>query len=144
MVVTEDVAISGHETYQGVTVYVDAPAGAFPEGTALNIRPVVQEAAPLSLLDTITGTEAAEATAEDVAQAVADAMEDVEEIDPLSMVAFDITFTDADGNELQPADGHTVSVRFEVEAASNLITEETGTLQVYHVETDENKAPVSA
>ena len=99
---------------------------------------------PLSFLDTITGTEAAEATAEDVAQAVADAMEDVEEIDPLSMVAFDITFTDADGNELQPAGGHTVSVRFEVAASSGLVTEETSALQVYHVETDEAKAPVSA
>ena len=41
--------ISGQESYQGVTVYVDAPAGAFPEGTELKIRPVVQEAAPLSL-----------------------------------------------------------------------------------------------
>ena len=143
VVVTEDVAISGHETYQGVTVYVDAPAGAFPEGTVLNIRPVVQEAAPLSFLDTITGTEAAEASAQNVAQAVADAM-DVEEVDPMGMVAFDITFTDAEGNELQPADGHTVSVRFEVEAASDLVTEETSALQVYHVETDEANIPVSA
>ena len=79
-----------------------------------------------------------------MAQAVADAMEGVEEVDPMSMVAFDITFTDADGNELQPADGHTVSVRFEVASSSGLVTDETSALQVYHVETDEAKAPVSA
>ena len=141
VVVTEDAitgpAIEGEMEYNGVTVRVYAPENAFPEGTVLNIRPVVQEAAPLNL----DAAETADTSAEEVAQAVADAME-TEEADPMSMVAFDITFTDAEGNELQPTEA--VSVQFDVAASSDLITEETGALQVYHVETDEDKAPVSA
>lgn len=140
-VVVEDAvtgpAIEDEMEYNGVTVYVYAPENAFPEGTVLNIRPVVQAAAPLSL----DAAETADTSAEDVAQAVADAMQ-AEEVDPMSMVAFDITFTDAEGNELQPTEA--VSVQFDVAASSDLITEETGALQVYHVETDEDKAPVSA
>ena len=135
--------ISGQESYQGVTVYVDAPTGAFPEGTELKIRPVVQEAAPLSLFSTLAGTEPAAASAAEVETAVAEAME-AEPEEPLNMVAFDITFVDAEGNELQPAGGQTVSVRFEVEASSGLVSEETGALQVFHVETDGDKNVTSA
>ena len=122
---------------------MDAPAGAFPEGTELKIRPVVQEAAPLSLFSTLAGTEPAVASAAEVETAVAEAME-AEPEEPLNMVAFDITFVDAEGNELQPAGGQTVSVRFEVEASSGLVSEETGALQVFHVETDGDKNVTSA
>ena len=107
-------AIEGRETYDGVTVCVSAPEGAFPEGTTLEIVPV---------------------TAEEVAAAVAAADERAE-----TLVAFDITFRDAEGSELQPADGYTVSVTFEM--ARPELAEEAD-LQVYHV-AEETAEPVSA
>ena len=79
-----------------------------------------------------TAAPAPAATAEEVVEAVAAAME-AEPEEPLSMVAFDIVFM-KDGEELQPANGLTVDVQFHVKAESDLITEETGSLQVYHVE----------
>jgi hypothetical protein len=86
--------ISGEYTYNGVTAKVHAPDGAFPEGTTLSIEPVVTQAET---------------------QKIQDAIEETPDVAPVTdMVAFDISFLDAEGAELQPNSGYTVDVSFDV------------------------------
>lgn len=114
-------AISGYASAKGVTVFVDAPEGAFPEGTALTITPI-------TLFHNFLGIPMGK-----VEGAVADALAD-EIAEPQGAVAFDITFTGPGGEELQPAEGYPVSVVFSVETASALISDEASQLQVFHME----------
>ena len=107
--------IIAQQTNDTVTVYVNAPEGAFPGGTHVVITPVHQT------------------------NALADAIDSVETTEDL--VAFDITFYDIDGNEIQPRDGYTVNVSFELTAASELARDD-ATLQVYHVDDAQNATPV--
>ncbi|MGN0337491.1 MAG: doubled motif LPXTG anchor domain-containing protein [Lachnospiraceae bacterium] len=107
--------IIAQQTNGNVTVYVDAPEGAFPGGTSVVITPVYQT---YELVDAIDSVE----TTEDI-------------------VAFDITFYDIDGYEIQPRDGYTVNVSFELAAASELARDD-ATLQVFHVDDEQNATPV--
>lgn len=102
-------------THNDVTVHVSAPEGAFPGGTSVEIVPVVQVNELVDAIDTV------------------DQAKDV--------VAFDITFYDINGNEIQPRDGFTVSVSFELAAASEL-SQDDASLQVYHVDDAQNATPV--
>lgn len=104
-------------TEGNVTVNVQAPEGAFPGGTTVSIAPVYQTN---DLVDAIDGVE----TTEDI-------------------VAFDITFYDIDGYEIQPRDGYTVNVSFELAASSELARDD-ATLQVYHIDDAQNATPVGA
>ena len=76
---------------QDVTVSVYAPAGAFPEGTTMEVAP---------------------AEAEEYAEAVEKAVEDGVEVS--RMLAVDIIFRDADGNEIEPACPVSVKMRSEL------------------------------
>ena len=103
--------IFGESTYDGVTVSVSAPTGSFPEGTALTITALSQEAADEIAEAILSGSEA---------------------------IAFDISFFSATGEKVQPADGKTVEVTFAVTGDSKLTKaeEEQAALQVYHISSD--------
>lgn len=77
-------------TEDGVKVSVGAPQGALPDGAALHVDPVTSD--------------------EDV-QAVTDELDEAE-VSYDGFAAFDVYFTDADGNEVEPTEA--VSVRFEL------------------------------
>lgn len=77
-------------TEDGVKVSVGAPQGALPDGATLHVDPVTSD--------------------EDV-QAVTDEL-DGAEVSYDGFAAFDVYFTDADGNEVEPTEA--VSVRFEL------------------------------
>lgn len=123
-VAVQSVAIKGSAEDQGVVVTVEAPEGAFPEGTELRIVPMSQK---FSLL----GDPASE-----VKEAVAGAV-GASSADEVDTVAFDITFV-KDGEELQPA--QPVAVNFVVRSESALSANATDSLQVVHV--GENAATV--
>jgi hypothetical protein len=103
--------ITGSATYEGVTVYVNAPEGAFPSGTTLTINPVSSAA---------------------VNSAVENAIDSDKELN--GTVAFDITFNDGSGNEIQPAEGYTVSVTFSIAQNSDVVKNNTEDVQVFHLE----------
>ncbi len=107
--------IIAQQTNGNVTVHVDAPEGAFPGGTTVEITPVYQTNELVDAIDSVETTE--------------------------DIVAFDITFYDIDGNEIQPRDGYTVNVSFELAAASELARDD-ATLQVFHVDDEQNATPV--
>ena len=77
-------------TEDGVKVSVSAPQGALPDGATLHVDPVTSD--------------------EDV-QAVTDELDEAE-VSYDGFAAFDVYFTDADGNEVEPTEA--VSVRFEL------------------------------
>jgi hypothetical protein len=115
----ESVEITGSESAKGVTVSVDAPAGAFPGGTTLSITPI-------TLFNNFLGI-----PMNNIKGSIADTMDEDTELD--GAVAFDITFM-YDGAEVQPADGYTVDVQFVVDDANKAIGTEANELQVYHLE----------
>jgi uncharacterized repeat protein (TIGR02543 family) len=104
--------IQGSYEYNGVTVDVNAPEGAFPAGTTLSIVPVVSSS---------------------IDQAVAGALEDTKQLN--GTVAFNISFFDSNGNELQPAAGYQVDIKFGVSQNSTAVTDSTDAIQVFHMET---------
>ena len=118
-------AQSATDEANGVTVTVSAPAGAFPAGTELSIQ-LVQTPNPLTRM--FTQDQKAM-----VDEAVAEALAE-EPAEPQQSVAFDITFR-LDGAEVQPREGYTVSVTFDVESASALL-DGADQLQVFHVDGD--------
>ena len=118
-------AQSATDEANGVTVTVSAPAGAFPAGTELTIQ-LVQTPNPLTRM--FTQDQKAM-----VDEAVAEALAE-EPAEPQQSVAFDITFR-LDGAEVQPREGYTVSVTFDVESASALL-DGADQLQVFHVDGD--------
>jgi len=103
--------IKGTGSYNGVTVDVDAPEGAFPIGTTLSINPV---------------------TSSGVENAVENAMDNDKNL--TGTVAFDITFRSNNGEEINPAEGYSVAVSFSVSTSSSIINDNTDELQVYHMQ----------
>lgn len=73
------------DEFDGVTVTVKAPTGALPEGTTMEVKPV-------SNMD-----------------AVQAAVDETPDVSGTALIAADITFFDADGNEIQPAKAITVA-----------------------------------
>jgi uncharacterized repeat protein (TIGR02543 family) len=132
--------ITGTATYDGVTVDVSAPVSAFPEGTTLTITPIEPEKTGLAavaegIADALTGAEeTALPTLENVSEAISQVVP-MEE-DDAAPVAFDITFTDAEGVEVQPV-GDTVSVVFTAAEDSALAGND---LSVFHVAADAESA----
>lgn len=94
-------------TEDGVKVSVGAPQGALPDGATLHVDPVTSD--------------------EDV-QAVTDEL-DGAEVSYDGFAAFDIYFTDADGNEVEPTEA--VSVRFEL--PDGAVPEGAEDLAVHHL-----------
>lgn len=94
-------------TEDGVKVSVSAPQGALPDGAALHVDPVTSD--------------------EDV-QAVTDELDEAE-VSYDGFAAFDVFFTDADGNEIEPTED--VSVRFELPEGS--VPEGAEDLAVHHL-----------
>ncbi len=94
-------------TEDGVKVSVGAPQGALPDGATLHVDPVTSD--------------------EDV-QAVTDEL-DGAEVSYDGFAAFDIYFTDADGNEVEPTEA--VSVRFELPEGA--VPEGAEDLAVHHL-----------
>ncbi len=88
--VTEEAALTEYsgETVSGIQVAAQAAAGIFPEGTVMQAADVSDDEAMQAAADTLGGNA-------DIREAV----------------AVDISFYDADGNELEPAEGGTVSVQ---------------------------------
>lgn len=106
---TEELVGSAEQS--GVRVHVRAPEQSFPEGTTLRIVPLGMQ----------WTTELKEQIAE-------------EGEEKLEAVGFDISFFDREGNKVQPADGKTVAVTFELAAESRLSeSSEDATLSVYHI-----------
>ena len=99
--------ITGQSVSKGITVFVSAPEGSFPEGTR-------------ALIKALSPSEAAEK-----ADAIAAGTE---------AVAFDISFLNTDGIRIQPSNGKTVSVSFSVPAGSAMAADENDevTFKVYH------------
>ena len=106
-------------TYNGVVVTVKADAGTFPAGAALSVSCV--------LLYEQRQADAAVGEVRDENTTVA------------SSYTFDIKALDEEGNELQPANDHTVSVSFSTEA----VADENLTTTVYHIEEDGGNYTVS-
>ena len=94
-------------TEDGVKVSVGAPQGALPDGATLHVDPVTSD--------------------EDV-QAVTDEL-DGAEVSYDGFAAFDVFFTDADGNEVEPTEA--VSVRFELPEGA--VPEGAEDLAVHHL-----------
>lgn len=94
-------------TEDGVKVSVSAPQGALPDGAALHVDPVTSD--------------------EDV-QAVTDELDEAE-VSYDGFAAFDVYFTDADGNEVEPTEA--VSVRFELPEGA--VPEGAEDLAVHHL-----------
>lgn len=94
-------------TEDGVKVSVSAPQGALPDGAALHVDPVTSD--------------------EDV-QAVTDELDEAE-VSYDGFAAFDVYFTDADGNEIEPTEA--VSVRFELPEGA--VPEGAEDLAVHHL-----------
>lgn len=94
-------------TEDGVKVSVGAPQGALPDGATLHVDPVTSD--------------------EDV-QAVTDEL-DGAEVSYDGFAAFDVYFTDADGNEVEPTEA--VSVRFDLPAGT--VPEGAEDLAVHHL-----------
>ncbi|MGQ5426121.1 SpaA isopeptide-forming pilin-related protein [Thermophilibacter sp. ZX-H3] len=94
-------------TEDGVKVSVSAPQGALPDGAALHVDPVTSD--------------------EDV-QVVTDELDEAEASYD-GFAAFDVYFTDADGNEIEPTEA--VSVRFELPEGS--VPEGAEDLAVHHL-----------
>lgn len=104
------------DNYNGVTVKVKAPKGAFPEGTKVSVDPVESE-------ETLT--------------AITDALAAKEAEYSFGPLAYDITFT-YEGEEIQPAEGYNVDVSFDVgDHVSGEITD----LNVYHMAEVVEEAP---
>ena len=103
--------ISGNASTKGVTIHVKAPVGSFPEGTRLQIE-------ALGMTDTNAAAEAADQDAK--------------------TAAFDISFFNAMGEKIQPANGKKVDVSFDVSAKSELTADENqeASLKVYHISQD--------
>ena len=119
-------------------MYVTAPVGAFAAGTTLSIEPV-KNGLLESVVSAVKGLFGAESdttmsTLLDNIQAAAS-----EDEQTTGAVAFDITFTDADGNEVQPDSEYPVDVRFEVASDSELATGGEQ-LQVFHMEDAQSAA----
>ncbi|MCR4908730.1 MAG: glutamate-rich protein 5, partial [Lachnospiraceae bacterium] len=92
--------VSGNEPYPafsammvlgGIRVTVEAPEGVFPGDAVLNVRRISDG---------------------EITEKIAETLSDDPEKGPLSLISFDITITDAEGNELQPADPDVVKVTF--------------------------------
>lgn len=94
-------------TEDGVKVSVGASQGALPDGATLHVDPVTSD--------------------EDV-QAVTDELDEAE-VSYDGFAAFDVYFTDADGNEIEPTEA--VSVRFELPEGS--VPEGAEDLAVHHL-----------
>lgn len=94
-------------TEDGVKVSVGAPQGVLPEGATLHVDPVTSD--------------------EDV-QAVTDELDEAE-VSYDGFAAFDVYFTDADGNEVEPTEA--VSVRFDLPAGT--VPEGAEDLAVHHL-----------
>ena len=88
-VVPEDTSFYRELTFGAVSVCVDVLAGVFPLGSYVEVEQIPS-----------TG-----------AAAVIDGVDD-----PKDVAAFDITFYDADGREIQPAEGKTDAVKAALEA----------------------------
>lgn len=101
-------------TEDGVKVSVGAPQGALPDGAALHVDPVTSD--------------------EDV-QAVTDELDEAE-VSYDGFAAFDVYFTDADGNEVEPTEA--VSVRFELPEGA--LPEGAEDLAVHHLAEAEDGA----
>ena len=99
---------------EGVVVYADADEGTFPAGVRLDVRKV------------------------ELSKKQAEAVEEASDVEAAVKVrySFDVKVLDADGNELQPAEGKTVNVRFAMAEAGDDKYES----NVYHVE-GTTKAP---
>lgn len=104
----------------GVTVTVRAGAGAFPEGATLSVVKVSAE------------------TAEAVDAAVGDAQPQAQSV--LASYTFDISVVDAEGNELQPAEGCEVEVSFALAEAADEGVE----ASVYHIHEDDGDMTAEA
>ncbi|WP_317416077.1 VWA domain-containing protein [Thermophilibacter provencensis] len=100
---------TSHEatTEDGAKVSVGAPQGALPDGATLHVDPVTSN--------------------EDV-QAVTDELDEAE-VSYDGFAAFDVYFTDADGNEVEPTEA--VSVRFELPEGA--VPEDAEDLAVHHL-----------
>ncbi|MBP5261526.1 MAG: LPXTG cell wall anchor domain-containing protein [Clostridiales bacterium] len=95
-------------TASGITVNVTAPEGAFPEGAVMSASDVDDE--------------------DVIALAASNVSEDKE---LKSAVAVDITFTDSEGNEIEPAEGFDVNVSIAFPENRNLSGSE---FSLYHVD----------
>ena len=130
--------ISGEKSFNNVTASVNAPFGAFPAGTTLTIEPVKNGfmEGVVSAVKSLFGADAATTLStlmENVEAATA------EDETATGAVAFNITFTDAEGNEIQPNAEYPVDVRFEV-ASDNEMVAESSQLQVFHMEDETSVA----
>ncbi len=101
-------------TASGVEVHAAAPAGAFPEGVTMSAADVT---------DKEVIAQAEEAAGKDLG--------DKEEVK--GTLAVDITFTDSEGNEVEPAEGMSVDVNITIPESKQLDGKD---YQLFHVNED--------
>lgn len=109
--ITEDVVTGAEfdaETSSGIKVHVTAPEGAFPEGTVMSASDVDDKSV--------------------IAKAEGAVDEDKE---VKGSIAVDITFTDSEGNEIEPADGMAVDVSITIPKDKQLTADD---YQLFHVD----------
>lgn len=102
-----------------VTVAVDAPEGAFPEGTRMILTPVREN-------DTLENSD----------KTVLEAVQETTDKEIVNVIAVDITFEDAEGNKVEPLVPISVSLKSEKLAAENAAAED---LSIVHI--DDQGAP---
>ena len=120
------------ESVDGVRVTVTAACGVFPAGAALSVE------------------KASDTEKQQIEQAVDAVREDC--VSVAQTYTFDIKVLDENGNEIQPADGQTVNVSFDMDEVSNQnlstdiyhIPEENGNLVAEELSTSENGNTVTA
>ena len=97
-----------------VTVTVDAPEGAFPEGTRMILTPVREN-------DTLENSD----------KTVLEAVQETTDKEIVNVVAVDITFEDMEGNKVEPLVPISVSLKSEKLAADNAAVED---LSIVHID----------
>lgn len=99
-------------------VYAKAPEGVFPEGTTFTARRIEAETDEYQTVEESLENEAAKT-----------------EKDVLDFVAYDITFSDAEGNEIEPNGNVQVSIDFNNMEFGG-VTEENASVDVVHIKDD--------
>ncbi|SCW53700.1 LPXTG-motif cell wall anchor domain-containing protein/pilin isopeptide linkage domain-containing protein [Ruminococcaceae bacterium YRB3002] len=101
-------------TASGIKVHVTAPAGAFDEGVTMSVADVNDK----SVI----------AQAQDAAEDAAGENKEVK-----GSIAVDITFTDSEGNEVEPADGKAIDVNIAIPESMRL---QADVYQLFHINDD--------
>ena len=118
----------GEEDKPEVIVTVDAPEGAFPEGTTMEVT-IIKE------LDAETQKQVEETLTEDNKDSY---------VNVTKIQAVDITFRDIDGNEIEPAEGYNIKVSMRSTMIKEAAEETKTNTQLIHIKEDKETKETEA